>query len=96
MFSAARNRASKKFCQESKAPTLKQTGTIKKQRSSDPDEFWQFQASVARLAASTDGETPMPFPRHVKSHGPAFPVNARWLVYHARMTRGDAADCALA
>jgi hypothetical protein len=51
---------------------------------------------VARLAASTDGETPMPFPRHVKSHGPAFPVNARWLVYHARMTRGDAADCALA
>jgi ribonuclease BN (tRNA processing enzyme) len=77
-------------------PTLKETGTIKKQRSSDPDEFWQFQASVARLAASTDGETPMPFPRHVKSHGPAFPVNARWLVYHARMTRGDAADCALA
>jgi hypothetical protein len=70
-------------------PTLKQTGTIKKQRSSDPDEFWQFQASVARLAASADGETPMLFPRHVKSHGPAFPVNARWLVYHARMTRGE-------
>ena len=70
-------------------PTLKQTGTIKKQRSSDPDEFWQFQASVARLAASADGETPMLFPRHVKSRGPAFPVNARWLVYHARMTRGE-------
>jgi hypothetical protein len=31
----------------------------------------------------------MLFPRHVKSHGPAFPVNARWLVYHARMTRGE-------
>ena len=44
---------------------------------------------MARLAASTDGETPMLFPRHVKSHGPAFPVNARWLVYHARMTRGE-------
>ena len=70
-------------------PTLKQTGTIKKQRSSDPDEFWQFQASVARLAASADGEIPMLFPRHVKSRGPAFPVNARWLVYHARMTRGE-------
>ena len=70
-------------------PTLKQTGTIKKQRSSVPDEFWQFQASVARLAASADGEIPMLFPRHVKSHGPAFPVNARWLVYHARMTRGE-------
>jgi ribonuclease BN (tRNA processing enzyme) len=70
-------------------PTLKQTDTIKKQRSSDPDEFWQFQASVARLAASADSETPMLFPRHVKSRGPAFPVNARWLVYHARMTRGQ-------
>ncbi len=70
-------------------PTLKQTDTIKKQRSSDPDEFWQFQANVARLATAADGDTPMLFPRYVKSRGPAFPVNARWLVYHARMTRGD-------
>jgi len=70
-------------------PTLKQTDTIRKQRSRDPEEFWQFQAGVARLAASANGEMPKLFPGHVKSHGPAFPVNARWLVYHARMTRGE-------
>jgi hypothetical protein len=70
-------------------PTLKQTDTIRKQRARDPEEFWQFQAGVARLAATANGETPRLFPRHVKSRGPGFPVNARWLVYHARMTRGE-------
>ena len=89
-----RNRASKKFCQESKSVCSDRRPSSKPARSRSsaqaiPDEFWQFQASVARLAASADGETPMLFPRHVKSHGPAFPVNARWLVYHARMTRGE-------
>jgi hypothetical protein len=70
-------------------PTLKQTDTIRKQRSRDPEEFWQFQAGVARLAASANQEIPKLFPRHVKSRGPAFPVNARWLVYHAHMTRSE-------
>jgi hypothetical protein len=70
-------------------PTVKQTDTIKKQRSSDRAEFWQFQVGATHLAASADEGKPILFPRHVKSHGGAFPVNARWLVYHARTMRGD-------
>jgi hypothetical protein len=70
-------------------PTVKQTDTIKKQRSSDRDEFWQFQVGATRLAASADEMKPTLFPRHVKSRGLTFPVNARWLVYHARTIRGE-------
>jgi hypothetical protein len=70
-------------------PTVKQTDTIKKQRSSDRDEFWQFQAGATRLAASADETRPILFPRHVKAHGSKFPVNARWLVYHTRTMRGE-------
>ena len=70
-------------------PTVKQTDTIKKQRSSDRDEFWQFQVGAAKLAASAGEANPKLFPRHVKSRGPKFPVGARWLVYHASSMRGE-------
>jgi hypothetical protein len=70
-------------------PTVRQTDTIKKQRSSDRDEFWQFQVGATRLAASAGETKPILFPRHVKAHGSKFPVNARWLVYHARTMRGE-------
>ena len=70
-------------------PTLKQTDTIKKQRSSDPNEFWQFQVGATRLAASEGESTPILFPRHVESRGYRHPVRARWLIYHARSIRGE-------
>jgi hypothetical protein len=70
-------------------PTVKQTDTIKKQKSDDSNEFWQFQVGATRLAASADETKPILFPRHVKSRGPTFPVNARWLVYHASTMRGE-------
>jgi hypothetical protein len=70
-------------------PTLKQTATIKKQRSRDPDEFWQLQASAMRFAASSETGRPTLFPRYVRSRGPNFPVEARWLIFHARATRGE-------
>jgi hypothetical protein len=38
-------------------PTVKQTATIKKQRSRDPDEFWHLQANAMRLTAR-DGQGP--------------------------------------
>lgn len=73
-------------------PTIKQTDTIKKQRSKDPDEFWQFwrfQAAAMQFAASEDKEPAVLFPGHVRSKGPRFPVDVRWLVYHARKSRAD-------
>jgi hypothetical protein len=70
-------------------PTVKQTDTIKKQRSNDPDEFWQFQANAARFAVSGNGGKPTLFPRYVRSHGPTFPLETRWLIYHSRVTRGE-------
>lgn len=69
-------------------PTLKQTKTIRKQRSRDADEFWHLQAKALTLAA-TGNAAAEPFPRHVRSRGPVFPIDARWLIHHARATRGD-------
>lgn len=70
-------------------PTVKQTDSIKKQTSTDPDEFWQFQANAMRFATSGNGAKPILFPRYIRSHGPNFPIDARWLIFHARSTRGN-------
>jgi len=69
-------------------PTVKQTDTIKKQRSRDPDEFWHFQAKAMDISQAQGGK-PILFPRHVGSRGPTFPIDSRWLIYHARSTRGE-------
>lgn len=71
-------------------PTVKQTATIKKQRAHDPNEFWQLQARAMAAAVSGAGAGgEVLFPKHVRSHGPKFPVDDRWLIYHARNIRGD-------
>ncbi len=73
-------------------PTVKQTATIKKQRSKDPDEFWhfwRFQAAAMQLTAPEGKDRAVLFPRNVRAKAPNFPVEARWLVYHARKSRGD-------
>jgi hypothetical protein len=71
-------------------PTVAQTDTIRKQRSEDSDEFWHFQADAVRADRTGNGGTdPLFAARYVRSHGGNFPLNARWLVYHSRMTRGE-------
>ena len=70
-------------------PTVKQTDTIKKQRREDPNEFWQFQARAMAPAAAAKAGSPPLFPDYVLSRGPNFPVEARWLIFHARAVRGD-------
>ncbi len=67
-------------------PTVKQTATIKKERSKDPTEFWQFQAAAATAG---NGGGKVLFPKFVHSKGSQFPLAARWLVYHARLTHAD-------
>jgi len=70
-------------------PTLKQTDAIKKKRSRDPDEFWHFQVGATALAARADKEGTTLFPRYIESRGYSHRINARWLVNHARMVRGE-------
>jgi ribonuclease BN (tRNA processing enzyme) len=71
-------------------PTVAQTATIKKQRARDPDEFWQLQATAMNAAVPATGAgKQLLFPKHVRSEGPKFPVETRWLIHHARGIRGD-------
>jgi len=69
-------------------PTVRQTETIKQQRHKDPDEFWHLQARAMMADGGAGSGKPL-FPRHVCSRGSNFPVEARWLIYHARKLRGE-------
>ncbi len=70
-------------------PTVEQSDKIKKQRSSDPDQFWQFQAQSIGADKTVTGEEQVLFPRYVEARGARVPIRARWLRYHSRMTRGE-------
>jgi hypothetical protein len=73
-------------------PTVKQHDAIKQERAKDPDQFWHFQAKSMHFANDGDGRTgrgKILFPRHVRNQGPNFPIDTRWLVYHARHLQGD-------
>jgi hypothetical protein len=75
-------------------PTVEQSGKIKSYARTS-DEYWGFQASamgalasVARRPRSKGRRAPL-FPRHIASRGPGFPVETRWLVYHARVAQSE-------
>lgn len=70
-------------------PTVDQTDTIKKQRSTDKDEFWHLQANAMKMAEAVQQDSGILFPKHVRNRGPIFPVETRWLVHHARSIRGN-------
>jgi hypothetical protein len=70
-------------------PTVDQTDTIKKQRSSDPDQFWQFQAKAIGSDTAVSGQTQILFPKNVEAQGGKVPIRARWLRYHTRTMRGE-------
>jgi metallo-beta-lactamase superfamily protein len=73
-------------------PTVKQTDTIKNQRSKDPNEFWHLAARMARTAESNGGKPAALFgKKHVRRRGRASscPVDTRWFIYHALTQRTD-------
>ena len=78
-------------------PTVDQTDKIKKQRSSDPHEFWQLQArSIGTDEAISGGEAAL-FPRHVEARGAKIshprPLAALSFAHHARgAVAADRAD----
>jgi hypothetical protein len=70
-------------------PTVAQTDSIRKQRSSDPDQFWLLQARAVGADEAVADDRRVLFPRHVERQSSGFPIRARWLRHHARMTRGE-------
>ena len=69
-------------------PTIRQHDKIKKQRSRDPDEFWQFQAATMGGQHSS-GNGAVLFPRYAQQGSSGYPINVRWMIYHARAIRGE-------
>lgn len=65
-------------------PTLKQSEGIKKQRSSDEDEFWQFQAFATQLGLKSGAKV---F-RGAKTTS-VLPPFTRWFIKHLRSIRGE-------
>jgi hypothetical protein len=72
-------------------PTVEQTDTILNQRRKDPDEFWHLQAAAGRSLEAAGSGTMRPlFPDHVHcTAADGFPIDCRWLIYHARRLRGE-------
>jgi beta-lactamase superfamily II metal-dependent hydrolase len=72
-------------------PTVKQTETILKQRSTDKDEFWQlrshFWAQRAALSHHPAASAEPLFPKHLQPGNP--PWEARWYVYHAQIEHSE-------
>lgn len=69
-------------------PTLKQSASIRRQRAEDAAEFWHLQARKRELADARRGSAAL-FPRAPRHGRGREPVEARWLVNHARSVRGD-------
>jgi len=69
-------------------PTLRQTETIRKQRSRDPDEYWHFalKGLNADKKFSEAGEEIRLFPDHPAHPGGKLPMEVRWIA--KRLTEG--------
>lgn len=71
-------------------PTIRQTSTILKQRSEDPDEFWHLQARFwnrqALTARALDASAEPLFPPEARGR---IPWSARWYRYYAMRERAE-------
>jgi len=67
-------------------PTIRQSAAVKKQRSSDPSEFWQLQANALAANGRRQQKGGALFADYVVS---SYPVTARWFLHHARNVQSD-------
>ncbi len=72
-------------------PTLRQSETIRKQRSRDKDEFWHFSQFWSLQAAAASGVSPSKplFPRAAVVGSRAAPPETRWFLKRARALQGE-------
>ena len=59
-------------------PTLRQTETIKKQKSRDPDEYWHLAAAALDSDATLSEEDSSLFPDHDSFRAGKLPMETRW------------------
>ena len=64
-------------------PTAKQHERVKNQAHRNEDEFWHLLGAAMRPAAHERIGGEALFPRYVRSRGPSYPVETRWLIYKA-------------
>jgi hypothetical protein len=69
-------------------PTLKQSDTIARQRTTDPDEFWHLAASSAAAAGASGGEPPPLFP-DAAIPADSVPQEARWVIPEIQRMRSE-------
>lgn len=75
-------------------PTVDQSDKIKSYAKTS-DNYWSFQANAMRAASvprgrrRAKGKSNVLFPRHVASRGPNYPVETRWLIYHAQAAQSE-------
>lgn len=70
-------------------PTLKQTDSIRKQRSRDKDEFWSLQSNNLTQQLNIDVGDSRLFAGHETVSGGKLPRDVRWLADRLRLARGD-------
>jgi hypothetical protein len=72
-------------------PTLEQTDTIRKERSRDPNEFWQFRSfwRFQAAAGSSSMTGALVFPEAPVYDEGAQPPSTRWFVARTQKVRGD-------
>lgn len=67
-------------------PDLTQSEAIRKQRATDPSEFWQLQAASGDFAVASGKRL---FPRAAKWSIPNAPAYTRWFIRRVQADRGD-------
>jgi glyoxylase-like metal-dependent hydrolase (beta-lactamase superfamily II) len=71
-------------------PTLKQSAAIRKQRRTDPDEFWQLGLAALDAAQPFGGKDGTElFPGHPTRRGTKLPRQARWFAHRVDLARGE-------
>ncbi len=70
-------------------PTLAQTDSIRKQRSSDADEFWQLAPQRLTAEAALGAGQDELFPGHPYDRASRLPMTARWFARRVEAAAGD-------
>lgn len=70
-------------------PTLRQADAIRKQRTRDPDEFWQLQLQRLGDEGGLAMDRQVLFPHRAYVSGGKLPFSSRWLAQRLRAGRGE-------
>jgi hypothetical protein len=70
-------------------PTVKQHAGVRKQRATDPDEFWSLQGKALGIGGNRGSTDMTLFPGCAQTTGGGAPLWARWIIKSLRSAHGD-------